>query len=92
MVGVASPLGALSFLGWPMRVVPLSFCAVSERASGNDFSNKLICLSVAPQIPSGLGPTSELIIHWLRRLLEREKRQAWEKGPEEKLVVGGGHL
>lgn len=28
--------GALSFLGWPTRVVPLSFCAVSERASGND--------------------------------------------------------
>lgn len=45
---------------------------------------------MAPQIPSGLGPTSEPIIHWLQRLLEREKRQAWEKGSEEKLVGGVG--
>ena len=59
------------------------FCVNSESAFGNDFSNKLICPSVAPKTPSGPGPTS-----FIGSGCGLCKRQAREKGPEKKLAGG----
>lgn len=53
------------------------------------FSNQLICPSVTPRIPSGPGPNLRAN-NSLALDAAGEKRQAWEKGPEEKLAGGKG--